>query len=74
MIETCVKCAGPAATLMTFSYHDRVVWLDDLDEAAAPGSYAMCDDHAGGLTPPIGWQLVDRRTAPRRLFASLEVA
>jgi hypothetical protein len=74
MIESCVKCAAPAATVMSFSYGERIVCLDDLVEGIALGTYAMCDEHAGRLTPPVGWQLVDRRTAPRRLFASLEVA
>lgn len=74
MTETCVRCAAPAVIVMSFSYGERVVWLDDLTEPTAPGVYAMCDEHAGRLTPPVGWQLVDRRTAPRRLFASLEVA
>lgn len=74
MTETCVRCAAPAGIVMTFSYPDRVVWLDDLDEAPTPGVYAMCEEHAGRLTPPVGWKLVDRRTADRPMFASLEVA
>jgi hypothetical protein len=74
MTESCVRCAAPAAVVMSFSYAGSVVWLDDLEEPTIPGVYAMCEEHAGRLTPPVGWQLVDRRSAPGRLFSSLEVA
>lgn len=74
MIETCIRCSAPAAIVMSFSYGDRVVWLDDLTAPTIPGVYAMCEEHAGRLTPPVGWKLVDRRAADGRLFASLEVA
>lgn len=60
---------------MSFAYDDRVLWLDDLSEAIGPGDgYPMCQDHAGRITPPVGWTLVDRRTAVPPLFVSLEVA
>lgn len=60
---------------MAFAYDDRTIWLDDLSEPTVPGAgYAMCEDHAGRLTPPVGWTLIDRRQADRPLFAALEVA
>lgn len=60
---------------MRFDYGDAVVWLDDLTEEIPAGAgYPMCEAHAGGLTPPVGWTLVDRRQDVRPLFASLEVA
>lgn len=75
MTEFCVRCSAPAGIVMSFAYVDRAVWLDDLVEPVVPGSaYAMCEKHAGRLTPPVGWTLVDRRTAARPLFVSLEVA
>jgi hypothetical protein len=74
MTKNCVRCSAAAGIVMYFSYPDRTVWLSDLTEAPPPGAYAMCEDHAGRLTPPVGWALVDKRTAPRPLFASLEVA
>jgi len=75
MTEHCVRCAAPAGIVMSFAYGDRTVWLDDLREPIVPGAgYAMCEDHAGRLTPPVGWTLVDRRRPVRPLFASLEVA
>jgi len=75
MTEHCVRCAAPAGIVMSFLYGDRTIWLDDLSRPVVPGAgYAMCEDHAGRLTPPVGWTLVDRRRPVRPLFASLEVA
>lgn len=75
MTQVCVRCAAPAGIVMRFDYEAAVVWLDDLTEEIASGTgYAMCESHAGRLTPPIGWTLVDRRRDERPLFASLEVA
>ena len=60
---------------MSFSYGERSVWLDDLTEPVTLGAaYPMCEEHAAGMTPPVGWTLVDRRTPARPLFVSLEVA
>ena len=60
---------------MSFNYDARMVWLDDLTAPVAPGAqYALCESHAGRLTPPVGWTLVDRREPVRPLFVSLEVA
>lgn len=60
---------------MAFHYGGQTIWLDDLREPAIPGAgYAMCEEHAGRMTPPLGWTLIDRRMPVRPLFASLEVA
>jgi hypothetical protein len=60
---------------MSFHYQGRTLWLDDIVEPVVPGrGYAMCEHHAGRMTPPVGWTLVDRRRTIRPLFASLEVA
>jgi hypothetical protein len=75
MTQHCVRCAAPAGILMAFHYDGMTIWLDDLSEPASPSTgYAMCEDHADRLTPPVGWTLVDRRAPVRPLFASLEVA
>lgn len=75
MTERCVRCSAPAGSVMSFFYVDATVWLDDLSDPIVPGAgYAMCEDHAEKLTPPVGWTLVDRRQVLRPLFASLEVA
>jgi hypothetical protein len=59
--------------MMTFSYSDSAVWMDDLVNGTARHGYAMCADHADRMTPPQGWTLTDRRTVTR-LFAPLSVA
>ena len=75
MNHSCVRCGAPAGTLMAFSYDQQTVWLADLTAEVTPGAgYAMCEDHAGRMTPPVGWTLIDRRSTDRPLFASLEVA
>lgn len=75
MTEHCVRCAAPAGIVMRFRYTERTIWLEDLREPLHPGGgYAMCEDHAGRMTPPVGWTLVDRRLPVRPLFVSLEVA
>lgn len=75
MTELCVRCSAPAGIVMSVAYTDRAVWLDDLTGPVTPGAgYPLCEKHAGRFTPPVGWTLVDRRTAVRPLFVSLEVA
>jgi hypothetical protein len=75
MTEHCVRCAAPAGIVMSFRYDESTIWLLDLTAPVTPGTgYAMCEEHAGRLTPPVGWTLVDRRRPVRPLFASLEVA
>ena len=75
MTESCIRCGAPAGIVMSFDYDGAMVWLDDLTEITTPGAqYAMCEGHAGRLTPPGGWTLVDKRAPVRPLFASLEVA
>ena len=75
MTQSCVRCSAPAGIVMRFSYDDSTVWLEDMAAPVAQGhGYPMCEVHAGRLTPPVGWTLVDRRRDVRPLFASLEVA
>jgi len=73
MILSCARCGSPAAAVMTFSYPDSSVWMDDLVSGIDRHGYAMCADHADRMIPPLGWTLTDRRTVTR-LFAPLSVA
>ena len=59
--------------MMTFSYVDSSIWLDELDEVIEPYGYPLCTDHADRMTPPLGWTLTERRTVTR-LFAPVQVA
>lgn len=73
MVISCARCGSLAAALMTFSYPDAEVWLEDLADGMKLHGYALCSDHADRMTPPQGWTLTDRRTVTR-LFAPLSVA
>lgn len=73
MTVGCARCGAPAASVMSFSYADGLVWLDDLLDAVEPHGYAFCADHADRMTPPMGWTLSDRRSVTR-LFAPVHVA
>ena len=48
----------------TFDADVKTVWLDAPSEGAARAG-ELCDRHARALTLPQGWQLDDRRAAPR---------
>ena len=73
MTLNCARCRAPGAALMTFSYDDQAVWLDDITDALGPYGYVLCADHADRMIPPQGWTLSDRRTVTR-LFAPVHVA
>jgi len=65
-------CNAIAVATYTFDAIARTVWLDTpLEGNARAGE--LCDRHARTLTPPLGWQLEDRRPsradAPRRAGA-----
>jgi hypothetical protein len=70
MLVSCVRCSAPSATLMTFDYDAKSVWLLEFDSEPELGAgYAFCTSHADRLTPPLGWTLTDRRNVTR-LFAT----
>jgi hypothetical protein len=54
-------CSDDAKVTLTYHYSHAQVWLDDLSRERDPHAYDMCDRHAGRLTAPNGWQLIDRR-------------
>jgi len=73
MTVNCARCRAPGAALMSFSYDDKAVWLDDIADVLGPYGYILCADHADRMIPPQGWTLSDRRTVTR-LFAPVNVA
>ena len=75
MEPRCCRCGVLATAAMSFQYDRSQIWMDGLDAPLIPGTaYAMCEDHAGRLTPPVGWTLTDRRGVVRPLALALEVA
>ncbi len=75
MEPRCCRCGVLATAAMSYHYDSRRVWVDDFAPSSIPGTtYAMCETHAGRLTPPVGWTLTDRRNISRALVLELEVA
>jgi hypothetical protein len=69
MSVSCVRCPALAASVMTFDYDGRSVWLEEWDGDPELGrTYSLCTSHADRLSPPMGWTLTDRRNVTR-LFA-----
>src|SRR5947209_3898813 len=54
-------CSAPATATFTFDATRCVVWLNPVSEGSARAG-DLCTRHADGLTPPQGWERVDRRT------------
>lgn len=54
-------CQRPAAATLSYSYADRIVWIEPLTEEAHPMVHDMCAQHADSVTAPLGWQVRDLR-------------
>lgn len=57
-------CRWPASASLTFAYHQRVVWIEDLTPQPHPAAYDLCAAHAERLAVPIGWAKEDLRVVP----------
>lgn len=75
MTRSCRRnaCLEPATASLTFRYDTAQVWLDDLAIESEPQRWDLCPEHAGSLTVPSGWALVDVRTAAGREGPAPEV-
>ena len=70
---TCCRCSQPANAWMTFEYSASNISLFDLPtDSDGHGGYAMCERHAGRLTPPVGWRLHDNREIAMTLFSLID--
>lgn len=58
-------CSDAAGVTLTYQYAHAQVWLDHLATERDPHAYDLCGRHAGRLTAPQGWQVLDRRIAVR---------
>lgn len=61
-------CHHVATATLSYNYHDKVVWLDELTPEAHPMTHDLCIKHADDLRPPYGWTLNDQR---RRLGVAI---
>ena len=61
---------------MAFDYDQRHVWLDDFTDGSTGGySVELCTHHADACSPPVGWDLTDRRRSEdRHLFLAADTA
>ena len=54
-------CASPAVATLTYVYADRAAVVGPLAVHAEPHCYDLCEEHAGRLTAPRGWEVVRHR-------------
>jgi hypothetical protein len=66
---TCSRlgCDELAVAVFAFDARESLVWLDPLGSGGR-GAGVLCDAHADRMTPPYGWNLLDRRGAEARLW------
>src|SRR5262249_46837720 len=66
-----VGWAGRAVAGFAFNAGDCLVWLDPLG-GRGQGAGVLCELHAERMSPPRGWNLLDRRSAASRLWIGRE--
>jgi hypothetical protein len=52
------SCSKPAVATLTYVYADSTAVLGPLATYAEPHGYDLCQQHAGRLTAPRGWQVI----------------
>jgi hypothetical protein len=53
--------------VFAFDARESLVWLDPISTPGR-GAGVLCERHADGLSPPRGWNLLDRRRPESRLW------
>jgi hypothetical protein len=51
-------CSRSAVATLTYVYADSTAVVGPLATYAEPHSYDLCEEHAGSLTVPRGWEAV----------------
>jgi hypothetical protein len=66
---TCSRlgCDALAVAVFGFDARECLVWLDPLTSGGR-GAGVLCTRHADRMSPPRGWNLLDRRGADARLW------
>ncbi len=63
-------CQGEASAWLTYDYGGQRAWLDGEPGLQTGDQWGLCAGHAGRLSSPRGWTLVDRRLGrPPELLA-----
>jgi hypothetical protein len=60
-------CDEPAVAVFAFDARECLVWLDPLGPGGR-GAGLLCGLHADRMSPPRGWNLLDRREVESRLW------
>lgn len=60
-------CDKHAVAVFAFDARECLVWLDPLGDGGR-GAGVLCETHADRMSPPRGWNLLDRRGAEARLW------
>lgn len=66
-------CDEPAVAVFAFDARERLVWLDPLG-GGGRGAGVLCGRHADRMSPPFGWNLLDRRGTESRLWIGRSAA
>jgi hypothetical protein len=48
---------------VALAYTERTVVVSDLLPERDPNLLDLCDEHVARMTPPVGWVVVDERSA-----------
>lgn len=69
-------CQGEATAWLTYDYGGQQVWLDGEPGLKDGDRWGLCSAHAGRLSSPRGWALIDRRLGqtPTRYSPSVTLA
>ena len=62
-----IGCDALAVAVFAFDARECLVWLDPLGSGGR-GAGVLCRPHADRMTPPRGWNLLDRRGMESRLW------
>lgn len=65
-----MTCGRAAAATLTYVYADSTAVLGPLSTSPDPHGYDLCDNHAGRLTAPLGWEVVRIEPDPSALGPS----
>jgi hypothetical protein len=66
-------CGEAAVAVFAFDARESLVWLDPITTPGR-GAGVLCERHADRLSPPRGWNLLDRRGAEFRLWTGRPAA
>ncbi len=59
-----MRCGHEPVVTVTLRYAERAVVVEALRPDRDPNVLDLCREHADRMTPPVGWQIQDRRAAP----------